>query len=385
VTRFLFLEPNKTGKEHVTLIDGYLYALECLKQKYKSLKIEFYSSKDLDFDKMAITNISVSYIHVLDGHKKQLIRKSITGVGQVLRRYLGTKKGEIIFVSCLWSSELFVLELIGRFFGQNRADLYVLLHGDIEDIFHPPSKKPLTFGYWIQRWLSIRSPHSKIKLVVLADFIRRELLSAFPGKFREEDIHVVPLPLAINADKIESQEAYKACFIGFRKTPNKGYARFLDLASNCSSANRTFLAIGQGVVEDVATGRSSMLLGGDGYIKALMACDVGVFPYVGGYRASLSAALMDAIAAGIHVVASPRNCFVQLHHELGPDFITICETDDAFRTLLNDNDWLAKQRASRALRLARLNDCAYSRSAIVQAFEGLLTASGREKEVQNVA
>jgi glycosyltransferase involved in cell wall biosynthesis len=159
--------------------------------------------------------------------------------------------------------------------------------------------------------------------VVLDDFIKEGLISIKPQHFDDASIRVVYLP--VNPAECDPTESIcpgetRVCFIGYR-TAQKRFSDFQMLAQRYPQFR--FLSVGGGQIENLATGRVSALRTREDFLKAIGSCDYAIFPYSSGYELSLSAAMLDAIAVGTHLVTLNVPCARALHQYFGDAYITI--------------------------------------------------------------
>jgi len=94
----------------------------------------------------------------------------------------------------------------------------------------------------------------------------------------------------------------------------------------------------------------------------------------------VSGAALDAVGAGVHVLATRRPFFVQLSEALGPGFVTLADGVIDMERYLRDRAWLEQLRAGRELRRASVLHSRYSVDAVHAALGGMVTgASGGQQ------
>ena len=371
--RFYFLEPSKVGPQHITLIEGWLRALASSDRIASSHDLVFCASDS------TYAHLSEDLRNKLDHHpvpvmnpeRRRLVRKSLLEFYVVLRALLRLRPADVLFVSCLLPTTLLMVELANRLL--NRTGLFVSLHGEIEGLFDPSMHKVRNYGFWAHHWMRLRHSGSTLRLIVIDDFIKQRLLQAFPGKLDGTQISVAyhPVTAVDSTPTVPAQSRADACFIGYR-TKFKGYDQFVHLAN--ALPDRRFVAIGAGRVERLPEGPYTTLNGNDDYMAAIGGCTTAVFPYVGGYTCSLSAAVLDALSTGAHILATPRACFVGLAEHFGADWVTLYTNRDEAEALLGNSRWLADRQAGRAARIQRLEASRYGMASVRQCFEDLLQA-----------
>lgn len=365
-----FIEPSKVGQYHITLIDGYLRALMQGAVSRAGLQLIFHGSASTHENLSPDVRHGVAWrrIPVVDGDKRQLAFKTLVELFVVVRLLALKRRNDIVFVSCVLPTTLLLLELVNRIL--RRTNFFVVVHGEIEGAFEPSVQHFRSYGYWVLQWLNFRRRNSTLQVVVISDFARAGLLGNFPDKFDSALTHMVPHPilpasLPSRADPVDPS----VCFIGY-KMPFKGFAAFEAAAAAVPEVD--FRVIGGGRVENLRTGRVSSLETSADFLAAIAECSAAVFPYNAGYRLSLSAAALDAIATGTHIIATPRPCFLSLQESFGSDAVTIYGSDEELRNHLATPGWLAARSAGRRERLAAVNRSPYGLDAVGKAFERVL-------------
>ena len=370
--RLFFVEASKVGTQHISLIDGYLQAIASsskIKQTF-DIVVRCHDTLYSELGQDTQHNFAHESIPVIDPNTRRFVPKILLEVWVVLQTILRARKNDIVFVSCVMPTALWMIEGLTQIL---RRRVFVMLHGEVEGFYDKQKSSFKNYGYWSKRWIQLRRSSSKLYLVVLDKFIRDRLLKDFPYKIRPEQIFTIHHPITFLANPNEiSRPVPRACFIGYR-TGFKGYEDFESIARELTAIE--FVAIGGGKLEHVPSGQFATLKELGGYLPAIADCDVAIFPYVGGYTASLSAAALDALSAGIHIIATDRPFFTGLAEQFGPEVITICSNTDQIRQLLNDSNWVARQRESRGSRLARLAVSPYNKESIRKGFEQLITAA----------
>ena len=370
--RFYFVEPSKVDSQHITLIEGYLRALSTSRRLADTHTMIFASSRSTFAHLSADLRASVKYeeVLVMNPEKRRLFFKTIVEFFVVLRYLLKIRQGDTLFISCVLPTTLVALEYVNRFLRRN--SFFITLHGEVEGLFDKSLRRFTSYGYWIDLWLRKRHPSSTLSLVVIDDFIKQRLLDEFPEKLCDEQISVVHHPITAllsTTAVIRQPGCVIACFVGYR-TKLKGFDQFEVLAGSVSGLR--FIAIGGGFVVDIPGGESRQIEGTAAYIHEIAGCTVAVFPYIGGYTASLSAAVLDALSAGVHVIASRRACFVSLAEHFGTDFITLYDHPEEVAGILGNAQWMKNQGKLQAMRLERLSSSRYEIAGIRTCFERLV-------------
>ncbi len=370
---FWFVEPSKVGTQHITLIDGYLRALavSTVVQKDFNIVLCCHPSLHAALSDEVRSRITHESTLVIDPEARRFVPKIMLEVWVVFQAMRRARSGDIVFISCVLSTALWMIESVNRLL--QRRNVYVVLHGEVEGLYDSSLRGFKNYGYWSFRWMRLRRPSSLLNLVVIDDFIRRRLLADFPQQIKPERIFTIHHPVTpLNSEQRYHSAKFKVCFIGYR-TKFKGFQEFESLAR--ALPNLEFVAIGDGKVERVPSGETQPLAESGGYLGAVADCAVAIFPYVGGYTASLSAAALDALSAGVHIITTDRACFVGLAETFGPETVTICPDIRQASALLSDYTWLERQRELQSVRLARLKNSPYSADGVRDGFERLVAVA----------
>ena len=371
--RFLFIEPSKVGNQHITLIDGYLKSLHRSQRVCEAFELVLCTSAST-FEKLSapiVRGLRHVRIPVMNPEKRRLVRKTLLEFVVLMRFIVAKRKADVVFVSCVLPSTLFLLEAANMV--MRRSGIHVVLHGEIEALMAPAPRNPGAYGFWVARWIGLRSKNSVLGLVVIDDFIKEKLTAKFPN-LTSRRLSVVHHPItAISSERAEDESPDSACFIGYR-TPAKGFDQFVNLCEGMPDI--TFLAIGGGNIENLRSKAVARMLGSDDYLMSIAACDVAIFPYKSGYEVSLSAAAVDALSAGVHIVASDRTCFSALRERLGAEVVTVCRTPEEMASVLGTPGWLRARRLGQKVRIANLASTPYGLNAVAKSFESLAFSSG---------
>jgi hypothetical protein len=303
---------------------------------------------------------------VMNPEKRRLVLKSLLEFLVVARHMLTMRQGDVLLVTCVLPPALIGIEWVNRLL--RRRGLVITLHGEIEGLFDPSLQRPSSYGFWIAKWMRWRKRDSSLDLLVIDDFIKQRLLSSFPEKLAADQVHVAYHPVTAfpGSGRDEADDIPRVAFIGYR-TRFKGYDLFEQLAAEIATVR--FMAIGGGASVDVRTAEAAPLADNAGYMNEIARCAISFFPYTGGYTCSLSAALLDALSAGVHVLATSRPCFVGMAEYLGPDFVTIVDSPAEARRFISDEQWVKAKRAGQALRLQRLATSHYGLDGVRACFE----------------
>jgi len=366
--RFYFLEPSKVGSQHITLIEGYLTALISSVSIVRNFELNLCASKATLFalpDNL-ISKFRCRTVPVMNPEKRRLILKSFLELFVVLRYTIKLQPGDILFISCLLPTTLWLLEITNKLL--RKSGLYVVLHGEVEGVIEKSHQPILRIGFWAAKWMNSRNAGSRISLVVLDDFICDRLIHEHADKLSYSNVSVIHHPVSpISLSTTEEQQNFTACFIGYR-TRFKGFNDFSQMASSHPSIS--FLAIGGGKVENITTGMVKSLSDKNAYLREISKCSVALFPYTSGYICSLSAAALDALSTGVPIVAMDRPFFQSLNSYFGTDTVTVCSSMDEFSAVLKNRTKSLKQ-VDRASRLERLSNSKYGLASTQRAFEKL--------------
>jgi len=207
---------------------------------------------------------------------------------------------------------------------------------------------------------------------MLDDFIKRKLLAEYPDKLTDNDVLVVHHPISpFSAANLPIKSVQSVCFIGYR-TRFKNFEQFKQLSDLIPHVS--FMAIGDGIVEDLRLARTFPISGTDDYLLKISECSIAVFPYNSGYTCSLPASVLDALSTGVYIIASDRPAFTSLQEYLGPEFITIFCSNSESLVFLSDTQWIEQKRSGKARRLEKLLKSKYGPDAVRASFEKIILA-----------
>lgn len=366
--RLYFVEPSKVDKYHITLIDGYLDALTSSKALSEHFDIVAWLSKSTYANLSAPVRAAIQYrpIPVIHQDKHHVVRKSLLEFFVMARCLVALRSGDAALVSCLMPTALLLLEWLNVLLRKDRV--FVVIHGEIDGLIEGRREHWRSIGHWATRWASWRGKHSRIAIVVIDDFIKDALLKW--GWADSSRLHVVHHPItAVPGIPPAEARDLSICFVGFR-TKSKGYSDFE--AASLRHLDIRFVAIGQGRVERVGGGDARILQGSAGFLAAIANCAAALFPYTDGYGATLSAAALDTLSAGVHIIATPRPFFLALAEYFGTDFITIYRTAADLDGFIADPTWLAERRDGQMRRRAALEASKYGIDSVRHELETLL-------------
>ena len=371
--RLFFVEPSKVDKYHITMIDGFIGSL--LKSpaisKIFDLSCLLSESTHRNLSQAVRDAIQWRCIPVVNQDEHRVVFKSLVEFWVTLRVLFSLRPGDLALVSCITPTALVLLEIVNVVI--RRRGMYVVIHGEIEGLIQNRDENWRKIGFWSQVWMKLRPRSSFIRIIVIDDFIRDALKSVAGGKLSDREIFVVHHPVTAIERREPVYDHPAVCFVGFRAAA-KGFPVFEALSRRLSSV--AFLAVGQGRVENVSTGEVSPLSDSQSFLGAISRCWVALFPYQGDYCATLSAAALDTLSAGVHIIATDRPFFVSLAEYFGPDFVTIFHGTAELDEYLKQPGWLADKMAGQAGRLEALSRSKYSLDKIRVELEQLVQGEG---------
>lgn len=371
--RFIMLEPSKVGSQHVTLLEGWLRALHAIDLPARGLEL-VYRADSTSFAALA-EDVRVRTRHepitVLDPEQRRWVRKVFQELRAVRQSVADLGPRDLLLITCLSSPTLFLLELGNALLGTKNVT--AVLHGEVEALFDFTQRDPRRWGFWAWAWARLRRPGSRLRLAVIARFIADSLAKWDPVRFGNGKVRVLPFPVLPASGPCFDEDGHLAIFIGYR-TRFKGYDRFVRIAQQLG-ARMAFAAVGGGVVEAVPGGQRRPIDPRRGYHGEVARASVAIFPYSAGYVAGLSAAALDALATGVHILATPRPCFVALRDALGPDHVTLFETEAEAAAIL-DGPFLDRVRAGAESRRRGLARSPFGSGAAEAAFAAMCEEAG---------
>lgn len=370
--RLVLLEPSKVGPQHITLLEGYLRALLTLDMDSMGYSLVYRAdpSSHAALSPAVQGRVPLEPIPVINPEERRWVRKVAQEVSAVMSAMDRMGPDDRLLITCLSSPSLLILEAVARFLGFGGRNVTVVLHGELEALFDSSCRSPRSWGFWAWRWYRLRRPGSPLSLAVIADFIRSALAGLDPQRFGGDATRVLPFPISpFEGQESRLPERHLAAFIGYR-TRFKDFDRFQELAAAAGPDVR-FAAIGGGVVDELGIGerpfRPDL-----GFLGEVAEASVAIFPYMQGYTAAMSAAALDALSTGVHIVATRRPCFMALAEMFGPDHVTLFDTDAEALSVLADRPRLDRLRAGAASRRAGLARSPFGPASAEEAFRAML-------------
>ena len=367
VRRLYFLEPSKVGIQHISVIEGYLRALAGSERIVREFELHLLASRSTlrAVSADVLDKYVCSKVPVMNPEKRRLMRKSIVELGVLLRCLFKLQRKDLLFVSCLLPTTLLMLEVINRVL--RIKGVYVVLHGEIEGLFAGRAQKWSSIGYWAWLWLQCRPRNSLVSLVVLDDFIKRTLLESFGNRLDSSRLHVVYLPIIEVQWVADRPQTPQVVFIGYR-TGRKSFEDFCALS--VGRKGMRFVAIGGGRLQYLQ-GEEVALTSKAAYLESIATCTIAVFPYKWGYHASLSASAMDALIAGVPILALRQPCFTSLEDYFGSDLVAVFDSIEEMGGYLDRLDD-AKVWSTRSDRLHAVANSKYNLNSVGLAFERMI-------------
>lgn len=336
--KIIMLEPSKVGTQHITMINPYLDAVLAATDR----PVEFWCAASMWDNVSDRVKPSVRHraVPVIDPSSRRFLIKIPLEVLVTVWAILRKKRDDVLLITCLFSPALYLVSLACQILRPRHV--HVVLHSEVEALLDPSLSPKITgYGYWINKFWDKCLHHTAPKLVVIDSFVRDRLLAFSKSRLQPERLNVLTMPIALpdladpEGSQVPRSDLPKVCFIGYR-TRLKGFEIFQDLAA--SRKDFAWYAIGGGVIEDMANGEVTPLASADDFGAAVSSCDIAVFPYKGGYNVSMSAAVLDAVSSGLHVIGSPLGCFMALSEAFGEDVVRCAEGVDEINAALDN--WL---------------------------------------------
>lgn len=379
LAKLVVLEPSKVGPQHITLLQGYLEALLALGLDARGYRLVYRAdpSSHAALEPAVRDAVPLDPIRVTDPEKRRWIRKGLEEVREVLRTVDTLGPDDLLLVTCLTAPALMILEAINRRLPPGQV--VAVLHSELEALFDPTIRSPRSWGFWAYRWFRMRRPDSHLGLAVIAGYIRDRLEASFPQTFPAGSVRVLPFPI-VKVDAVPvPQPAPRVSFVGY-KTRFKGFPEFEALARRMHAAGSgaAFVTVGAGQVENAVDGRARPFDPAAGFLGELASSAVAVFPYQQGYSVTMSAAAIDAIAAGLRLLATPLPCFAALQDAFGADQVQLAQTVDDMAAVLSAPGYFDEPADARGTRMARIAASEFGQASIQAAFRQWLDAAGAQ-------
>jgi hypothetical protein len=372
--RFIVLEPSKVGPQHITLIEAYLRALQAVDLPAMGLELVYAADPSSHAALAEDVRAGLAYeaVSVINAEDRRWIAKGLREVKVVEDAISQLGARDILLVTCLTAPALLIVEAMARRIGHKRV--IVVLHSELEALFDASLRSPKSWGFWAYRWSRLRRSGSPLRVAVLAEFIRDALAETGNPAIARSEVELLTFPVAA-VDAVQVADgAHRLAFIGY-KTRMKGFDSFERLARASTTPNLRFEVIGAGKVENVVSGEVQPFNSG-GFLGEVGQSTLAIFPYTQGYSASLSAAVLDALSTGVHIVATRRNCFEAIYREFGTDTVTLYDTESELAALIADQGFLEHCRTGAARRRSQLAGSSFGTAATQADFRRILADWG---------
>ena len=375
------LEANKVVDQHSTMFTGWVdaAALAMASGGIKDLRVFAHPSKRAEVSPETFATLTFGEVPVVNGDSRRLVLKTLVEFLVVVWRLLMLRPGRCLLVLCLMPTTMVMLELVKRWLPSRR--MAVCLHGELEGALDTSRQHPRSYGFYVLKWLALRRLDSTLDLVVLDHWVKAALLELSPGSISPARLHVVPHPILPWREQSSGRPASldpprdparpTACFVGYL-TPNKGHQHFLSLADQVPRLD--FVTVGSGQRVDIRSGESQALSDQEAYLDAIGATDFSIFPYLSGYRLCASAAVLDGLSTGTHVVATRLPSFESLADQLGPSCLTLVDRVEDIPKLLNDDAWVSARLKERRERKSIIESSTFSLDSINESLQRLCAA-----------
>ncbi len=233
--------------------------------------------------------------------------------------------------------------------------------------------------------------NSRLGVAVIAGFVRDALARGGIAALAPDQVEVLTFPVgptavpavtaltavpAATPTAVPANGRPRVAFIGY-KTRMKGFEIFVEAARRLATVRGSiFDVVGAGSASRRSPPGPGGPYGPGGFIGEVGASAVAFFPYEQGYDASMSAAALDALSTGVHLLATRRGCFKAIERELGPETITLVDTVDEAVERLADPAFIARAAAGKAERRERLAEFGFGMPATLRDFARLLDGFG---------
>src|SRR2546426_407081 len=144
--RFYFLEPSKVASQHITLIEGYLTALSSSPSIIGNFELFLCASRSTlaSLPGALTSRFRFRPIPVMNPEKRRQTLKTLLELFVVLRWLGRLRQGDVLFISCIFPTTLWLLELANRLL--RRTGVHVVLHGEVEGLFAKSQQRFQSIG-----------------------------------------------------------------------------------------------------------------------------------------------------------------------------------------------------------------------------------------------
>ena len=289
-----FIEPSKTGYQHVTFLTGFLQAISASSAKQRfELSLHASESTLRNLPDGVREEFRSREIPVVDPTARKLVRKSIREFLEVVRVLRSAGSEDLVIVSCILPTALILVEIACLILRRRRV--FVVLHGELEGLCNG-GWDFRRIGTWSKLWARVFGRRSSLNYVVLEEFIRTGLIER---GFDPSHVNVVHHVIPESRDNPKKTERTTFCVIGFQ-TRQKGWHAISRLVREFPEFD--FVSIGGGRVMDLRTGSAQPFSAKDDFIDAISRSHYALCMFEEGYEMTLSASTLDAIAANVKII-----------------------------------------------------------------------------------
>ncbi|MBM4229525.1 MAG: hypothetical protein FJ184_02100 [Gammaproteobacteria bacterium] len=294
MANLFFIEPSKTGYQHVTFLTGFLQAISASSAKERfELRLHASKSTLANLPLGAREGFLACEITVVDPTARQLVKKTFREFFEVLRVLRSASEDDRVIVSCILPTSLILVEIACLVLRRRRA--FVVLHGELEGLCDS-DWDPRRIGTWSKLWARVFGRRSSLNYVVLEDFIKQGLVARGFAAARVHVVHHVIPGVRENSKKTQNSTF---CVIGFQ-TRQKGWDAVNRLVREFPEFD--FVSVGGGRVLDLRTGSTEPFSAKDDFITAIARNHFALCMFERGYEMTLSASTLDAVAAGVKII-----------------------------------------------------------------------------------
>ena len=368
--RLVVQEPSKVGPQHITLIEAYLLALLAIDVKAMGIDLVYAADPSSHAALAPSTRHRIAFepIGVINAEDRRWVAKGLLEVWTVINAVRKSGPRDMLIVTCLTTPALMILEVLSIGFGRKRV--LVVLHSELEALVNDGLRSPRTWGFWSHNWSKLRRLGSRLRIAVIADYVRDALTTTGIAAVARPEVELLTFPVGSSDGLPTGTGAHRIAFIGY-KTWMKGFDRFEALANSGAAPGCDFTIICAGRIENVVTG-DSRPFDESGFLGEVAQSTLAILPYSEGYVATVSAAVLDALSTGVHIVATRRGCFEAIHREFGDDTITLYDSDAELAAIVGDAGFLDRARAGSGARRSRLATSSFGTAATEADFRRLL-------------
>lgn len=289
-------EISKKGVEHLSFNEAVIKSVGRMGFK----KVTFFGApSQIDFLRRCADGLEFKRIPVVSIISRHFYLKAMVEFAVLVFVLIYGKlvrANRIVFLS-IFPPLLLLLPMLSRLLGVN---VVLVLHGELEGLVRDDRNRVSSYGFWIRRFFELEL-FRFIKVLVLAKYIKEEVVKLFPGAMQA----TIWVDHPIQFVGYERPRDVEVATVGVATIRKHGvlYSKLSQIGCRMAHVGAVEGGIRErysGVIDFLSDGVAE---GEDGFFELLSRVKVAFFPYgMSDYKLTVSGAMLDALAAGCLVV-----------------------------------------------------------------------------------